>query len=132
MADYEDYITRDTAGGASIAGFPGTALEVDEPGVFALDILDAPNLETIHIKRLKPLKRPHLVLSNLPDLATVNLPAGHPGAIVHFNSEKSPKGFVISGMVSEIDAAPEVVFECVKNLRNRLKWVSEVHETGRN
>ena len=27
-------------------------------------------------------------------------------------------------MVSEIDAPPEVVFECVKNLRNRLKWVS--------
>ena len=122
MADYEDYITRDTAGGASIAGFPGTALEVDEPGVFALDILDAPNLETIHIKRLKPLKRPHLVLSNLPDLATVNLPAGHPGAIVHFNSEKSPKGFVISGMVSEIDAAWDTVQTRLESAPNHHHW----------
>ncbi|KAA1173952.1 hypothetical protein FWJ25_11130 [Marinobacter salinexigens] len=71
MTSYQTYITRDTAGGASIANFPGTVLEIDEPDVFALDILDAPNLKSIHIKRLKSLKRPHLMLSNLPKLTQV-------------------------------------------------------------
>lgn len=122
MADYEDYITRDTAGGASIAGFPGTVLEVDEPAVFALDILDAPNLESIQIKRLKSLKRPHLVLNNLPELSKVDLPSGHPGAIVHFSSENAPKGFVISGMVSEIDAAWDTVQTRLESAPNHHHW----------
>ena len=109
MTSYQNYITRDTAGGASIANFPGAVLEIDEPDVFALDILDAPNLDTIHLKRLKSLKRPHLVLSNLPKLAQVALPSGHPGAIVHFHCEKQPAPFVIAGAISEFDGAWENV-----------------------
>jgi hypothetical protein len=107
MNSYNAYITRDTAGGASLSHFPGRILNVDEPGAFALDIIDAPNLEVIHLKRLKSHKRPHLVLSNLPKLQQVILPSGHPGAIMHFNSEKAPLPFLIAGMVSEIDAAWE-------------------------
>ncbi|WP_303292314.1 hypothetical protein [Marinobacter sp. SS5-14b] len=126
MADYEDYITRDSVGGASIVGFQGTALEVDEPGVFALDILDAPNLETIHFKRLKSLKRPHLVLSNLAQLSNLVLPSGHPGAIVHYNAEKAPKLFVISGAVSEIDAAWKDVQTRLESAPGRQHWTRVV------
>jgi len=126
MAGYEHYITRDTVGGASIAGFPGTALEIDESDLFALDILDAPNLETIHFKRLKSLKRPHLVFSNLPSLSTVLLPSGHPGAIVHYNALNAPNSFVINGAVSEIDAAWENTQTRLESSPNRSQWTRVV------
>ncbi|HCW89749.1 MAG TPA: hypothetical protein DHU56_06805 [Marinobacter sp.] len=122
MDSYSNYITRDTAGGAGLANFPGKTLEIDEPGVFSLDILDAPNLEVIHLKRLKPLKRPHLVLSNLPKLQQIILPSGHPGAIVHFNNEKAPRPFVISGVVSEIDAAWENTQLRLESAPNHQHW----------
>ncbi len=122
MHSYSTYITRDTAGGAGLAHFPGQTLEVDEPGVFALDIIDAPNLEVIHLKRLKPHTRPHLVLSNLPRLQRIILPSGHPGAIVHFNSEKAPRPFVIAGMVSEIDAAWENTQLRLESAPNHQHW----------
>lgn len=122
MTSYENYITRDTAGGASIANFPGAVLEIDEPDVFALDILDAPNLESIHLKRLKALKRPHLVLSNLPKLTRVALPSGHPGAIVHFNCEQQPEPFFIAGAISEFDGAWESVQTRFEASPQRQHW----------
>ncbi len=124
MKSYSTYITRDTAGGAGLIHFPGKILEVDEPDVFALDIINAPNLEVIHLKRLKPHTRPHLVLSNLPKLQRIILPSGNPGAIVHFNSEKAPRPFVIAGMVSEIDAAWE-------NTQLRLESAPDHHQWSR-
>ncbi len=122
MNSYSTYITRDTAGGAGLVHFPGKTLEVDEPGVFALDIIDAPNLEVIHLKRLKSNKRPHLVLSNLPKLQRIILPSGHPGAIVHFNSEKAPRPFVIAGRVSEIDAAWDNTQLRLESSPNHQHW----------
>jgi len=122
MTSYQNYITRDTAGGASIVNFPGAVLEIDEPDVFALDILDAPNLESIHLKRLKSLKRPHLVLSNLPKLTRVALPSGHPGAIVHFHCEEQPEPFVIAGAISEFDGAWENVRTRFEASPQRQHW----------
>ncbi len=122
MISYSTYITRDTAGGASLTNFPGQTLEVDEPGIFALDIVDAPNLEVIHLKRLKPHDRPHLVLSNLPKLQQIILPSGHPAAIVHFNSEKAPRPFEITGRVSEIDAAWENTQFRMESAPNYPHW----------
>ena len=122
MAAYENYIKRDTAGGASLIGFPGDHLEIDEPTVFALDILDAPNLKTIVFKRLKGLKRPHLVLGNLPKLETLTLPSGHPGAIIHCYGTERPQPFVLSGAISELDAHWADIRIQTESLPERMLW----------
>ena len=105
MTATDPIVERDTAGGASIRGFQGSELIIDEPDVFALDVIDAPNLASIRIRTLNKPKRPHLVLSNVPQLRELTLPSGHPGAIVHLNADVSPLPFTMSGAVSEIDAA---------------------------
>ncbi|MBS3805837.1 MAG: hypothetical protein KGY54_14925 [Oleiphilaceae bacterium] len=105
MTSHNADLNKDTIGGASLCGFQGKTLDIDEPDIFALDIIDAPNLETIRFKRLNSLKSPHLVLSNLPALRRIVLPAGHPGAIVHVNCAAAPRPFVIDGAVGELDAA---------------------------
>ncbi|MFO7530368.1 MAG: hypothetical protein R6W86_16485 [Marinobacter sp.] len=90
-------LTADSAGGGCIQGFTGVELVIDEPSLYALDILEAPRLETITIKNLASGKPPHLVLGNLTALRQVKLPGSHPGAVIHLHSHSAPAPLEISG-----------------------------------
>lgn len=111
MANTQQYTQIDTAGGCTIKGFEGEELTLSDSHRYAVDILEAPALKVIKIKSLMAGKPPHLVLANIPNLERIELPAGHPGAVIHLNSERAPKPFTIEGLVSEIDGAwPGVQF----------------------
>ena len=105
MPEQTTHLRKDSIGGATLQGFGGRTLVLDEPGLFAVDVIDAPLLERIEFRRLDANRQTHLVLCDLPALRHVVLPADGAPAIVHFCASITPERVLIEGKVAEIDAA---------------------------
>lgn len=111
MGSTQDYSSTDSVGGCTVKGFKGEELTVRDSHLYALDIVDAPNLTTLNIEKLQADKAPHLLIENAPKLQTIKLPKEQPGAVIHLSSNHAPVGFTVEGAVCEIDAAwPGVQF----------------------
>ncbi|WP_372982661.1 hypothetical protein, partial [Marinobacter sediminum] len=111
MASTQHYSETDSIGGCTVHGFEGSELTISDGNLYALDIVNAPNLTTLNVARLQVDKAPHLLLKNLPKLQRIILPANHPGAVIHLSSEEAPGELHIGGSVCEIDGAwPGVQF----------------------
>lgn len=111
MASNRDYSNTDSVGSCNVHGFKGEELTVRDNSLYALDIVDAPNLTTLNIEKLQTNQVPHLLIENAPRLQRIKLPTEQPGAIIHLSTNHAPGEFTIEGAVCEIDAAwPGVQF----------------------
>lgn len=111
MGSTNDVSKMDSVGGCSIVGFQGETLTIRDDALYALDVLDAPNLVTLQLARLKADQAPHLLIDNAPNLRHIVLPPEGAGAVIHLNCNQAVHELTIEGPVGEIDAAwPGVQF----------------------
>lgn len=103
--NYQQYLTTDAIGGATLKHFPGTTLTITEDDLFALDIEYAPQLKRLVIQRLKPGKTPHIRLLDTPELECIELADSLEPVIIHCAIANSPLyKLSINGKIEAIDA----------------------------
>lgn len=84
-------------------------LTIDTTALTAVDVIDAPMLETLDLRGADHPAALHLRLDTVPALRQVLLPTRSEGAILHMAGETGPEQLAIVGPMASLDAAWEGV-----------------------
>ncbi|CAM3958266.1 hypothetical protein VRRI112168_07715 [Vreelandella rituensis] len=103
-------VALDGNGGVALHGrcgnaLAGRALVINEPGLRALDLIEADHLEVLDLRGCESPQPLHLMLLNVPKLREIRLPLSQSGAVIHLSAEETPRSLTLHGPVSEMDAA---------------------------
>lgn len=114
--------TPDATGGLRIKDSSESELSLGHARLQALDLIQAPALETLQITEKAAGTPLHLMIDGLPSLKRLVLPASDRGAVLHLAGQKPPQGLQIEGSVGQIDGDWQSVRFYMEREPSQLPW----------